>query len=78
MGAGFGCEKGCLERVWERFGARLGTKVNVYWSQFFGVICTVFVQNRGFRVLSVFSWKNGPDEWSKVGPVFVKEKFGVG
>jgi hypothetical protein len=78
MGAGFGCEKGCLERVWERFGARLGTKVNVYWSQCFGVICTVFVQNRGFRVLSVFSWKNGPDEWSKVGPVFVKEKFGVG
>jgi hypothetical protein len=32
--------KRVLGRVSERFGARLGTKVNVYWGRFLGGICT--------------------------------------
>jgi hypothetical protein len=50
--------KRVLGRVSERFGARLGTKVNVYWGRFLGGICTGHGAICGFRVVSVFPAKN--------------------
>jgi hypothetical protein len=50
--------KRVLGRVSERFGARLGTKVNVYWGRFSGAFAPGTVPFCGFRVVSVFRAKN--------------------